>query len=206
MGRLLHLRGDPHEETQALLPWYVTGQAEPADRMLIEAHLATCADCRDDLAHERRLSAAIRDLPQTDDEPWERLAGRLAERTEARPWWRQPVRVAWFAAAQIAVVTLCIGLFVAHERPAGTPMPAYRALGDAPGSRTGNLLVMFAPTTSEAMVRGAIQAANARLVDGPTDAGAYLLAVPSAQRDAALATLRARREVTLAQPMDAPAR
>src|SRR5947209_2020118 len=102
MGRLVYLRGDPHEETQALLPWYVTGRAEPADRLLIEAHLATCAECRDDVAGERRLSAAVGELPFADDKPWEKLAGRLAERPDTRSWWRQPVRAAWFVAAQAA--------------------------------------------------------------------------------------------------------
>ncbi len=204
MGRLLHLRGDPHKETRALLPWYVNGQADAADRMLVDAHIATCAACREDLAQERRLSAAVRDLPHVDDAAWERLAGSLARRPEQRAWWQRPVRVAWFVAAQAAVVLLCVGLFV--TRQSVPPTATYRVLGDAPAARPGNVLVMFAPKTSDPVVRNAIATANARLVDGPTDAGAYLLAVAPGERDAALARLRARPDVTLAQPIDAAPR
>jgi hypothetical protein len=204
MGRLFHLRGDPHQETQMLLPWYATRQADPADRMLVEAHIATCATCRDDLARERQLSAAVRELPHANDEAWERLAGSLAEHAGPRAWWQRPVRVAWFVAAQAAVVLLCIGLFVTRQTV--PPAPTYRVLGDAPVARPGNMLVMFASTTSKQAVRGAIEAANAHLVGGPSEAGAYLLAVAPAERNAALATLRARPEVTLAQPVDATPR
>jgi anti-sigma factor RsiW len=63
MGELLHLRGDPHEATMLLLPWYVTGAIEPGDRLLVDAHLAGCEECRGELAAERRLRAAVADLP-----------------------------------------------------------------------------------------------------------------------------------------------
>jgi hypothetical protein len=39
-------------------------------------------------------------------------------------------------------------------------------------------------------------------VDGPTQADAYVLRVPADARDAALSTLRGRREIVLAQPVD----
>ena len=46
----------------------------------------------------------------------------------------------------------------------------------------------------------------ARLVDGPTQADAYVLQIPAARRELALATLRARHEIVLAQPIDGAAR
>ena len=202
MGKLIHLRGDPHGETQALLPWYVTGRLDPADRLLVEAHLATCGECRAELAIERRLSATIRDLPMAVGDPWERFAARLPPRADRRRWWRRPVPVAGFAAAQAAVVLLCVGLVVTARNAA--PAPAYHALGDAVAPRTGNMLVMFAPGTSKDRVRGAIGAARAMLIVGPTAAGAYVLAVAPGERGTALAMLRERSEVTLAEPIDAP--
>jgi hypothetical protein len=51
-------------------------------------------------------------------------------------------------------------------------------------------------------MREALKATGARLVDGPTPADAYVLRVPAAQRDTALANLRARGEIVLAQPID----
>ncbi|MEG3125375.1 anti-sigma factor family protein [Sphingomonas sp. GB1N7] len=205
MGRVIHLRGDPHDETQALLPWHVTGRLDSADRLLVEAHLATCAACREDLALERRLGAAIRELPLAADEQWERMAARLSPRpADHRVWWRRPVHVAWFIGAQAAVILLCIGLVASQHTVAPPSASTYRALGDTATPSTGNVLVMFTPALPPRSVRAAIAAARARLIDGPTETGAYLLAVAPADRDRTLATLRARPDVTLAQPVDAP--
>ena len=81
----------------------------------------------------------------------------------------------------------------------------YRALGEAPAAaaRIGNVLVMFGPSTSEPGLRRALEASHARLVDGPTSTGAYILSVAPEQRAAALAILRAQPGVTLAEPIDA---
>jgi hypothetical protein len=68
------------------------------------------------------------------------------------------------------------------------------------------MIVIFRPDVTEAEMRGALRAANARLVDGPTAADAYVLTTPAAQRSAALALLKARHEIVLAEPMDAAAR
>ena len=59
------------------------------------------------------------------------------------------------------------------------------------------------PQTSEQTFRETLNASHARLVDGPTAADAYVLRVSPGERDAALATLRRRPDITLAQPIDA---
>lgn len=57
------------------------------------------------------------------------------------------------------------------------------------------LSVAFVPGASEADIREALQAAQARIVDGPSALGLYLLRVKTEQRDAALALLRSRTAV-----------
>ena len=54
-------------------------------------------------------------------------------------------------------------------------------------------------------MRSALRQSGASLVGGPTDADAWLLSVPSAQRSVALARLRADREVVMAEPIDGAA-
>ena len=44
-----------HEETSALIPWYVNDTIGDADRQKVESHLPTCARCREDLLQERRV-------------------------------------------------------------------------------------------------------------------------------------------------------
>jgi hypothetical protein len=66
--------------------------------------------------------------------------------------------------------------------------------------------LLFRPDASEGAMRQALSASDARLVDGPTPAGAYLVQVPAAERQRALALFRLRPDVISAQPVDAPAR
>jgi len=80
---------------------------------------------------------------------------------------------------------------------------AYHALGAAPASAAGNLVVVFLPETTERQMREALKASEARLVDGPTAANGYVLRVAPARRTAALATLRADKAVVVAEPLDA---
>jgi hypothetical protein len=64
------------------------------------------------------------------------------------------------------------------------------------------VVVIFRPDARESAMRQALVAADAHLIDGPTAADAYVLHVPAAERARALAALRARHEVVLAQPLD----
>ncbi|OAN62215.1 anti-sigma factor family protein [Sphingomonas sp. TDK1] len=206
MGELLHLRGDPHEATMLLLPWYVTGEIELGDRLLVDAHLAVCEECSMELAAERRLRDAVADLPPPHAGGWDRMAEDLsrADRTPRLPR-RFSRRVGWIIAAQAAVVVLGLGVILQLQQQATTSVSSapYHALGSPPPSQSGNILVMFAPETREPALRKAIESSGARLVDGPTAAGAYLLAIAPEQREAALARLRAAAGVTMAQPVDA---
>jgi len=84
-----------------------------------------------------------------------------------------------------------------------TNAPArYHALSAPPPNLSGNVVVIFRPDASEDRIRHALIASDARLVDGPTAADAYVLHVPAAERAQALAALRARSEIVLAEPID----
>ncbi|WP_294334285.1 zf-HC2 domain-containing protein [uncultured Sphingomonas sp.] len=203
MGELHHLRGDPHEATMVLLPWYVTGAIEPGDRLLAETHLASCAECRAELAAERRLHAAFAALPPAPTQGWERFAADLGTPAPQRLPRRFAIRAGWMLGAQAALLLFGLGFVLHLQRQSPVPgAERYHALGSPEARPVGNLLVMFAPDTPEAAMREAIAASHARLVDGPTAAGAYLLATAPEQRAAALARLRAEPKVVLAQPVD----
>jgi predicted anti-sigma-YlaC factor YlaD len=101
---------------------YVLGAIDPAERGLVDAHLATCRDCRDELAGLAGLPALLaRVNPDevsricaddtvrtvTDDQPPAELLGTvrdLAEARRRRNRWR-------FLSAAAAVVVLAGGLF-----------------------------------------------------------------------------------------------
>jgi hypothetical protein len=82
----------------------------------------------------------------------------------------------------------------------------YRALsngGNAAPPTPGNVVVMFHADTQLGQVQQILQAQGARVVDGPTVTGAYVLDVPDANQAQALAALKALPEVQLAEPLNA---
>jgi len=208
MGKVIRLRGDSHREFQLLLPWYATGQLEAEDHALVEAHLDACPECRADLQAERRLAAEVADLPVEVEQAWASMVHRMGpapkRRLATHPWraaarhWRVGVLLLGsMVAAQAAIF-----LVVAALWPRPQPPAAFHTLTAPPPAAAGNILVVFRQQTTERALREILKASDARLVDGPTAAGAYVLRAPNAERPAALARLRARPEVVLAEPVD----
>ena len=91
-GRVVGFKGGGHQEVEELLPWYVTGQLEAAEREKVEAHLNVCAACREELQFQRQLESQIADLPLEVEAGWSRMKQRLSQ--EARPG-RGAMALAW---------------------------------------------------------------------------------------------------------------
>jgi anti-sigma factor RsiW len=205
--------GEGHAEVESLLPWYVNGRLTPADRSLVESHLAGCARCRAELEREQALQAAFLSLPtSTIGDPETGLAAihrRLAAAAKPAHQARQkaakkssfrlpgaPSRWAWVVAAQFAVIA---GLLIVQValRPDDA---VYHGLG--PSGVNANAVVVFSPDATEAQLRAALTLSAGRIVGGPTASHAYLLVLPDA---AALARLREQTGVTLAESLAAGA-
>lgn len=195
---------DPHDEADALLPWYATGQLDSADRALVASHLASCARCQRQLLVERRLIDEFHALTPEVDSGWTQLRAWI----EARPapgwmaraagdFWSTLSRpgVAALAAAQVAFVIFA-GLMLSLSRP------VYHALGSPQVSNQANVIVIFRPDATEQDIRDALRASSASLVGGPTSSDAYLLSVPANTRQTALAKLQSDDNVQLAEPID----
>ena len=198
---------DPHRDTEELLPWYVTGQLDQQEREAVERHLAGCARCEKQLRLERRLADEFRATTPDVELGWQRLRSRLEPppprrnraATLARRAWRAASRpvVATALAAQLALVVIAGGLALYFSQP-----QQYHVLGSAPVPATANLIVVFKPDVREQQLRRLLDASDASFVGGPTDADAYLLHVAPASRPEALARLRARPEIVMAEPID----
>lgn len=104
-------------------------------------------------------------------------------------------------AAQFAALVVLGIAALPTTAPASRHAP-YRALGEAPATRSGNVLAMFRPNASVSAMRHSLDASDARLVDGPTPAGAYLLQVPGGEQGHELAALRKDPNVTMAEPIE----
>ena len=109
-------------EARPSLGVYVLGAIDPAERGLVDAHLVTCRDCRDELAGLAGLPALLARVnpdeisricaddtvrPLANDDPPEELLGTvlgLAEARRRRNRWR-------YLATAAAVVAIAGGLF-----------------------------------------------------------------------------------------------
>jgi hypothetical protein len=116
---------------------------------------------------------------------------------------RRRVSIGWAVAAPLAAAAALALVFV-DVAPRQVLEPQYHALGATGTIKQPNLIVQFQPSARVTDMDRLLQLSDARLVDGPTVTGAYLLRVDQAKRDRALEKLRKNQAIALAEPIDAP--
>ncbi|HJU25675.1 MAG TPA: hypothetical protein VJ722_03260 [Rhodanobacteraceae bacterium] len=216
-GRVLHFETPEHREADLLLPWLFGGTIEPQQRSCVETHLAECVRCQREVEWLRELQAAVADEVCREGEAefeaaWRRLRGRLESRRTQRAfaalqrarqgWRRAPTWTRWVLAAQLAICASLVGVMLQPSAPSAS----YRTLAAAPDTSAENdarLSVQFDPELSQDRLRDLLHACGARIVDGPTASGAYVLAVPREYAERALAELRESRGVLTASALPA---
>lgn len=211
-------------EAARLLPWFVTGRLPAEDAARVEEHLADCPVCRADLAVQRDLRSLMRSDERIEYAPQpslQKLMTRIDEMDReipevalVRPGDEPSVpraRVPHWMVAAVVLQTVGLGLLGAllwDRGPSrGDPARYVTLATPAPAAdEAQRLRVVFAPETTAnemGLMLGALQAA---VVDGPTEAGAYTIALRSGGRDApsvdaSLARLRANPHVLFAEPV-----
>jgi hypothetical protein len=119
-------------DLRALLGVYVLGAIDPAERAVVDAHLAHCRRCRDELAGLAGLPALLGRV--TEDQiaqagpPPHELFESVVARAAAEHRARSRRNRAWLAvAASVALVTggagVAGGLRLGADHPAATPTP-----------------------------------------------------------------------------------
>ena len=134
-------------EIKQALGVYVLGAIDPAERALVDEHLSSCQECREELASLAGLPAMLRKVPVVEAERLaaaeqdpelagvpsaELLTSLIARTTNVRRMhrWRTVA-----AAAAVAIVALGGGAFVANAlQPSGAPAPPTVAWQQASGS------------------------------------------------------------------------
>ena len=212
-GRVLPFEGSPHEEAQRLLPWLVNGRLDPDEASWLSSHVEACDGCRLEIQALRALQMHRLEAPAPAgdvDAGWKRLraqlgSGRSSSQPETRlgAWWHawprwQPLLL---AAEGALIVVLALALWRAPQGAA--PAAQYRTLGAV--AAPAQLVVVFDGDLREARLRRLLQATGARIVDGPSAAGAYTLAVPPARVAGVRDALQASPDVVLVERLDAGA-
>ncbi len=209
-----------NERLQSLLPWYVNGRLDDADRREVDAWLQGSEEARNLLAFwqaaadDQCRSAAI----AAEDVGLDRVLGRInapsassasvAKRprllTRIAGWldgaWLKPA----FATA-LVVIAVQTTLLSRSEAPmvyrGAAPLESQRA---HPGISADAALVrvVFDPASTEGQLRIVLAGSGAWLVGGPGRSGEYYLAVASDRADRLLQQLAASGIVVTANPVE----
>jgi anti-sigma factor RsiW len=209
MAEIVTLRPSEHEAVQQLLPWQVTGTLSPDEAARVEAHIEHCAECRADLAVERELAREVALLPLDVDEGWQAMALRLGgaggNDNVRVPLFRRSVPAGWALGGAIAA-TVALTLAVTSLQRPGVPDQTFHTLGSANAGEAGQAIVLFRPDTTEQQMRTLLAAEGARVVDGPTAAGAYVLRVEGRSVTDSINSLRQSSQVVLVEPISSDGR
>ena len=106
---------NPHDELDLLSP-YLDGELDASDRASLEAHMASCAECRATLVGLQATIADLRALPEvipTSQDSWALRAAIRRARSPMRRW----QRVSWAAGAVAAAAIV----FAAVTLPGNNP-------------------------------------------------------------------------------------
>jgi hypothetical protein len=212
-----------HRRAWDLIPWIVNGSALQSERLAVQAHLQSCADCRQELEFQRQLltAMALQSTPESDmRDGWQRLRSRLdaagtpPAAAAGGPLPARAVGRNWMHWLIAAMVLQAIGLgalgmawlsrpLVSAAAPAVAPAP-YRTLSAPQGAApAATIRVVFAADVTVAQVQALLAAAQLQVRSGPSEVGVWTLG-PTAQSGetataAALRALRAQAAVRFAE-------
>ncbi len=208
-----------HSALTALIPWYVNGTLGEEDRRRLEAHLAECVQCRQDLDLERQVhgniaqQAAVEYLPAPS---LKKLLNRIdgieaapsggspprARRSGSRPrswsWSWQGLTAASVAVTAVAVCVLAVDHFLQHRNSLA---PDYRTVtSSTPRPHDEVIRAVFAADITLVDLQALLDEAQLRIVAGPTEAGVYSLAATGNRPvSVSLALLRGHSSVRFAE-------
>jgi anti-sigma factor RsiW len=210
-----------HRRTWDAIPWVVNGSATEDQRRVVEAHVPDCADCRDELARQRELQAAMTSEQATTltnaDAGLKRLFQRIddaeadaAVASASAPGPRHERRgsARWLVyGLTMAVVVEAIGISVLGMGLLYRA-PDYQTLS-LPAVVTGaqaTIRIVPTPGLRADELQRLLQGLNLQVVSGPNAVGAYGLAslAPGAQLDKQLDALRASPGLQLVEPIVQP--
>jgi anti-sigma factor RsiW len=198
-----------HRQVWDRIPWIVNGSLPQSERLAVEAHLKTCAECREELEFQRRLAVSMAHCNSPDIDPqvsWQRVRQRI-------------IAIGPAPSAALDGQTRVPGIELRAVRQSGRWVPwlvaalvlqaiALGALGTMLWSRSADrtpvtIRAVFAADISVGKMQALLAAAGLQVRSGPSSAGVWSLEpAGEAHRSStqfALSQLRANPEVAFAE-------
>lgn len=208
-----------HEQSWLQLPWLANGRLAGAERAAIEAHVAGCAECAQELARQRQLCEALALPDRVTYAPGPSFR-KLMERIDGQPAVTRPARVApavipargaaalaaaWRppGLAWAATFVMALGLAVLAPAAYHWSQKPYATFSDNVVATPGVLHVAFERSLPLGDLEELLRADGAHVVEGPDASGVFGVAPLTATAGSAGVTPEMR---TLAARLSADAR
>lgn len=217
-------RDRTHLRVWGLLPSFVNGTACADERSDVERHLSDCPACRDELAFQQRLRAAMTasratvgpDLEAGLERLLERIDGHaVGERRRARTllWAQRPSASALAYGLAALLILGAGGTALFRLGPGDAVRPAvYRTLSSGspaltqPGTPRATIRLVVDPAMPIGQLQALLTSLGLQIVAGPGANGIYSLAPAAGAGKGHLArqidTLRATSGVRFAEPIE----
>jgi hypothetical protein len=196
-----------HERFQELLPWYVNGTLDEADRVWMDSYIETNSAARSEYAFFETMSktmqtktAAVPDtigmarLFQRIDAERKPSSGKTNASEKRAPWYKLLLSdVSWLRPAlamSLAVVAFQSVMLLQRSDDA----VKYRGSTATQGGSVSNASfyrVLFRPTATEGEVRVLLASLHAEIVAGPNAGGEYILRIQTGDSTSAASQLQA---------------
>jgi hypothetical protein len=226
---ILSTHRDPsacEHQAARLLPWLVAGALDENEAQRVQAHVAECGICKEDVDREQRVLALMQDEPAVEHAPQPGLQNLLARIDELErelpastaqdavvtaPARRRFTKVPWLAAASI-VQAIGLGILgvMLWNRGVELQAPRFHTMtSSSPAAAShAQIRVVFSPNMKVSEMQELLKSIPATVVAGPTDAGVYTLAIAGERTEIGpvLNELRAHSSVLFAEPRGSAAR
>jgi anti-sigma factor RsiW len=215
----------PHEQARSLA-WYVAGTLSDRERREVEHHLATCAECRAELASIQVMRRDLRGAYDSEPGPSSHVKNTVLERIKAstgepvtqidafrrrelapspdkagRRGWSRPLRVPqWASAAALLLIVVQAGFLLRSNFDRGPGAGVVTTRGLAP--QATRMRAAFDPQASSLQIRQLLLSLGARIVDGPASDGTYVIELPAGDPKTLASKLKAARSSTVLQSLD----
>jgi hypothetical protein len=215
-----------HDRSFELLPWLVNGRLAPNERAWVEAHVEECDECRREVELQAAIQAGLQGDVRLEHAPQpslQKLMARIEEIERAAPndesarpaaaprgmpFARMPRWLTGVLVAQGAFV-MALAVLIGWQTVERSLAPSYQTLtaAEPATAQHGNLRVVLAPDVTLREFGALLASVGARVVAGPSEAGAWTLVIPftpdSPRFESALRLLRSDQRILLAEPIAA---
>ena len=169
-----------HDAIDLLLPWYVNDTLNPDEHDRVSKHVATCAECRENVSLLAKVQAAVVRNKATPMVPQPRVDELLESISTDNPLQhrdRQQSRT-FFAAAAVTLLLIATLLLINQEDRSGIPQRFETATASQVGASMDYVLtIQFEPGTSPADRDRVLQDIGARDISGGGIEGSFRVIV-----------------------------